>query len=191
MAAFVGKAPDIKARLHEAFACNTWEQVFNNYCVDEETTDLAQAVESFFRNGGSRCYIVNTGNDSVRGGGGRPRGVDVLRAIDEVAMMAAPGATDAASHGALVEHCKTMKDRVCILDVPSDVPDLNALAGSLTDRSRRRAAAVVPRARVATSPPSHRRRRGTPGSPRRTRRTPSRITPGCRTSTRSSPMRSG
>ena len=89
----VGKAPDVKARLHEAYACDNWDQFFNNYCVDQkETTDLAQAVESFFRNGGSRCYVVNTGNDSILGGGGKPRGIELFRAVDEVSLAVEPGA---------------------------------------------------------------------------------------------------
>jgi phage tail sheath protein FI len=128
VAAFVGNAGDAKVRLHEAYACDNWEQFFNTYLTNlSDTTDLAQAVESFFRNGGSRCYVVNTANEGIAGGGGKPRGLDVLKAIDEVAIVAAPGSTDVASQQALIEHCETMKDRVCILDVPFDVEDLNAL----------------------------------------------------------------
>jgi uncharacterized protein len=125
---FVGPTPNLKVRLHEPYACDNWDQFFNNYCAGQtETSDLAQAVESFFRNGGSRCYVVNSGTDGILGGGGRPRGIDVLKAIDEVAIVAAPGASDTASQAALIEHCESMKDRVCILDVPYDVEDLNAL----------------------------------------------------------------
>jgi phage tail sheath protein FI len=128
VAAFLGTAPNEKARPHEAVVCDNWDQFFNVYCAGQtETTDLAQAVESFFRNGGSRCYVVNVGDDGILGGGGKPRGIDVLKAIDEVAIVAAPGSSDVASQGALIEHCETMKDRVCILDVPYDVEDLNAL----------------------------------------------------------------
>ena len=190
VAAFVGKAPDIKARPHEAYACNNWEQFFSNYCVDqEETTDLAQAVESFFDNGGSRCYIVNTGN-ARPGRGGRPRGVDGTRRSTRWRSWRRPARPTPPPTARWSSTARRSTDRVCILDVPSDVPDLNALTrvadGSLAPPGGGGGTAGA----GGDKPPSHRRRRGT-RSPRRTRRTPSRITPGSGSRTRSSPMRSG
>ena len=59
-AAFVGVAPDRRARLGDATAVNSWTEFVKHYVGDaEETTDLANAVYGFFENGGGRCYVVN------------------------------------------------------------------------------------------------------------------------------------
>jgi phage tail sheath protein FI len=75
---------------------------------------LAHAVFGFFNNGGTRAWIVRIGDlDSV---------TDVndalkkLEAIDEVAIVAAPGALQKAGRLAIIEHCESMKDRFAIID---------------------------------------------------------------------------
>jgi phage tail sheath protein FI len=54
----------------------------------------------------------------ISGSGGAPAGLDILKRIDEVAIVAAPGYTDADSYAALHAHCEKLKDRVAILDGP-------------------------------------------------------------------------
>ena len=97
-AGFVGRAPNAAARLHEAVAINNWSQFIKEFCQGKEvrSTPLSLAVYGFFENGGRRCFIVNIGDSPslVGGGGTRRGGLDVLREVDEVAIVAAPGFTD-------------------------------------------------------------------------------------------------
>ena len=138
-AGFVGVAPKADAQLNQAFACNNWTQFRREFIVDAtESTPLSHAVWGFFLNGGKRCFIVNVGTGGQVDGGGRGRtGLQLLAAIDEIAIVAAPGYTDAASYDAVLSHCENLKDRVAILDPPADVPDILALTRSATAASRR------------------------------------------------------
>lgn len=125
-AGFVGAAPNPDARLDEAVAINNWSQFLRDYVrPGDKGTDLANAVYGFFLNGGARCYVVNTRADGAIAGKGR--GLDALAAIDEIAIVAAPGRTDAASYAALLDHAEGLKDRVCVLDAPAGADDVEAL----------------------------------------------------------------
>jgi len=119
-AGFVGVAPNPDARLNEAVAVNNWTEFLRVYSTPESTgTPLAQGVFGFFNNGGTRCYVVNVGNDNPIVGDAKGRkGIDVLETIDEVAIVAAPGYFDPASTDALISHCEKMRDRFAILDSP-------------------------------------------------------------------------
>lgn len=125
-AAFVGTAPNPGARLGEAVAINNWSQFQREFCRDgDASTDLANAVQGFFLNGGSRCYVVNVKKDDPIAGKGQ--GLDLLAAIDEIAIIAAPGRTDPVSYGLLLDAAELAKDRVAILDGPAEVDDVEAL----------------------------------------------------------------
>jgi phage tail sheath protein FI len=50
-----------------------------------------------------------------------------LKQVDDVAIVAAPGYTDAASYDLILTHCELMQDRVAILDAPLDVTDITQL----------------------------------------------------------------
>ncbi len=128
-AAFIGVPPKADARLHEAFAVNNWSQFAKEYGAEgNQGTVLAQAVYGFFLNGGARCYVVNIGPEQeLVGDGTKRKGVELLEEVDEVAIVAAPGLTDAASYDTILSHCEKMKDRVCILDPPLDVPNIDLL----------------------------------------------------------------
>ena len=142
-AGFVGVAPAPEAHVGEVRGINGWAQFVREFVTDEgESTPLSHAVFGFFLNGGSRCYVVNVGAGQAIMGGGRKRtGLGLLEEIDEVAIVAAPGYTDAASYDALLTHCETLKDRVAILDAPAEVTVLNRLTEVATaspERSARR-----------------------------------------------------
>jgi len=125
-AAFVGAAPNPGAHPGEAVAINNWSQFLREFCRDGDTsTDLANAVQGFFLNGGSRCYVVNVKKDDPIAGKGQ--GLDLLAPIDEIAIIAAPGRTDAVSHAALLDAAELAKDRVAILDGPAQVDDVEVL----------------------------------------------------------------
>ena len=121
-AAFVGAAPNGSARVNEAVAVNNWSEFLRHYATPETTafSPLAQAVYGFFLNGGSRCYVVNVGpNMPLVGDAKGRRGLDLLEAIDEVSIVAAPGYVDAAAQDALLSHCEKLRDRFAVLDAPA------------------------------------------------------------------------
>ncbi len=133
-AAFIGVAPNPEARPHEAVAINNWSQFVKEFSAEgNASTPLAQAVFGFFQNGGGRCYVVNAGPKQELIGDGRQRkGIDLLEEVDEIAIVAAPGFSDAASYDTLLSHCEKLKDRVAILDPPEDVPNIDLLKTVVT-----------------------------------------------------------
>jgi len=136
-AGFVGEAPDANARVNEAVAINNWSQFSCIFVPDDgKSTALSHAVYGFFLNGGSRCFVVNVGKGGAITSGGRTRvGLDVLEQVDEIAIVAAPGYTDAASYDAVLAHCEKMKDRIGILDAPGDVEDITMLTQVATSKA--------------------------------------------------------
>ena len=125
-AGFVGTAPKADARVNEPVAINNWSQFLREFVGDaQNSTPLANAVFGFFLNGGSRCYVVNLGANGAIAG--RGKGLDQLASIDEVAMIAAPGRTDPASHDALISAAELLGDRIAILDAPEKVDDVEQL----------------------------------------------------------------
>lgn len=152
-AGFVGVAPNINAHLNEAFAINNWMQFVREYVSDGSTsTALSHAVYGFFQNSGQRCFVVNVGKGPAISGGGRDRvGLDLFEPIDEIAIVAAPGYTDAASYDALLTHCEKLRDRVAILDAPDPVKDINLLTQVATAKARKPAGAADAAAPAAPS----------------------------------------
>lgn len=125
-AGFVGQAPKADAPVNEAIAVTNWTQFCNTFVGENGTsTPLVQAVFGFFRNGGARVYIVNTGKDDTITGKGK--GLEVLEKIDDVSLIAAPGKTDAKSYDALLSSAENMGDRFALLDSPLHVPSINKL----------------------------------------------------------------
>jgi phage tail sheath protein FI len=127
-AGFVGIAPNKAARPNEAVGISNWSDFLRVFAPDTGTptsTPLSRAVYGFFDNGGGRCYVVNIGEGDVAGSGTRRGGVNALEAVDEVAIVAAPGYSDAGSQEALLSHCEKLGDRVAIVDPPLDVADIN------------------------------------------------------------------
>ncbi len=129
-AGFVGTAPDATARVNEAVAVNSWSEFLRIFASAEstESTPLARAVFGFFDNGGGRCFVVNIPKGAPVGGSGRGRtGLAALEAIDEIAIVAAPGYADALSYEELLSHCERLGDRVAILDPPAEIIETEPL----------------------------------------------------------------
>jgi phage tail sheath protein FI len=125
-AAFVGLAPQADARPNEPVAVNNWTEFVRTFAPSANAGNaLANAVYFFFLNGGSRCWIVNTGDEGPIFG--HNRGLDTLAVIDEVAMIAAPGRTDPASYEALLTAAESLGDRVAILDGPERADNIEQL----------------------------------------------------------------
>jgi phage tail sheath protein FI len=96
--------------------------------VDAGHRNLAHAVYGFFNNGGSRCYVARIAgltdiDDALR----------AFAAIDEIAIVAAPGILDDAVRDKLVAHCAQTGDRFAILDGPETVTDLTTLTRTPAD----------------------------------------------------------
>jgi phage tail sheath protein FI len=122
-AAFIGITPDPKASLNEAVPCNNWTEFQARFCADAaKSTDLALAVFGYFMNGGGRCFVLNVGSDkaSLVGDAVKRSGLYAFDAIDEIAIVVAPGYTGAADYDAILTHCERCEDRVAILDAPAD-----------------------------------------------------------------------
>jgi uncharacterized protein len=101
----------------------SWEE-FRTHFGDfhEKNATLAHAVYGFFNNGGTRCWVqrVATADDLTD----PSTALEAFESIDEIAMVAIPGAVSKQQHAALVAHCSRMKDRVAILDgAPSETLD--------------------------------------------------------------------
>ncbi|MER0204862.1 MAG: phage tail sheath family protein [Nitrosomonas sp.] len=128
-AAFLGVAPDKNKNINQAIACNNWGEFCKFFIGDDsKSTDLSNAVFSFFNQGGSRCYIVNVGeNGSIAGDVRNRSGIYALDPIDEIAIVAAPGFSDPISYEALLAHCEKLRDRFCILDAPAIVNNIDSL----------------------------------------------------------------
>ena len=79
---------------------------------------LAHAVYGFFRNGGTRCYVVwISGEKKIT------QVLDDFEAIDEIAIVAAPG--NLSLRDDIKDHCEKMGDRIAILDSDEAI-DLSA-----------------------------------------------------------------
>ena len=130
VAAFLGQAPDAKAHLNEAIAVNNLSQFRAEFASGDnpQSTYLSHAVNGFFGNGGSRCFIINVADGDSIAGGDRPRtGLKLLEEIDEVSIVAAPGRFDPVSHEALLSYCERAGNCVAICDPPSDVKNTELL----------------------------------------------------------------
>ncbi len=135
-AGFVGLAPLRSAHLGAAVPVNNWGEFVREYVQEGEqmnpSTPLSMAVYGFFQNGGARCYVVNLGQDGAPVMNTEQGGLGYLEEIDEIAIVAAPGYTDAGAYEALREHAENLKDRVAILDGPSRVDDIRLLLQTAT-----------------------------------------------------------
>jgi uncharacterized protein len=87
---------------------------FGNFQVGNQV--LAHAVHGFFLNGGSRCYVIRVENLDDASENGVAGALKELAKIDEIAIVAAPGASDRAVQNIIISHCKDLKDRFAILD---------------------------------------------------------------------------
>ncbi|MBD2233308.1 phage tail sheath family protein [Phormidium tenue FACHB-1052] len=93
---------------------------FGDFSLDPGQNILAHAVYGFFRNGGTRCYVVRVLDKDKDDLG---EALEAFEAIDDIAIVAAPGITATTALKAIDDHCKqkTTLDRVAIFDSPETV----------------------------------------------------------------------
>jgi phage tail sheath protein FI len=123
-AVFIGDAPLADAMVNQARAVNNWSEFVARFMPEKnrKSTVLSNAVYGFFENGGSRCFIVNTGGED-----GIEEALAAAAIEDEIAIVTAPGRSDPATHAALQAHCEHLEDRVAILDTQEEVDDIGLL----------------------------------------------------------------
>ena len=82
-------------------------------------SDLAHGVYAFFNNGGTRCYVMGFRDLTALQD---PESLEPFDAVDEIALVAAPGIHDVVVQTNIVNHCQNMGDRFAILDSAPSVP---------------------------------------------------------------------
>ncbi len=93
----------------------SWEE-FKSKFGDFQTGNkaLAHAVYGFFNNGGTRCWVLRVKDDGSLDDLGKQ--LALFEPIDEIAIVATPGAVKQTQHTALITHCAKLQDRVAVLD---------------------------------------------------------------------------
>ncbi|MGZ4667636.1 MAG: phage tail sheath family protein [Blastococcus sp.] len=129
-----GGTPDthyLLAPEHEARLITSWEaftQTFGD--LQFGNLVLAHAVYGFFNNGGSRCWVARVAAPAPSGDHPDAPDVDTVavssvtaaletfKAIDEIAVVAVPGATTDDVQNAVLDHCENphLQDRFAVLD---------------------------------------------------------------------------
>lgn len=121
-AAFIGEAPRSDAHAGEPVAVLNWGQFRDIFVAQSKvSTPLSHALAGYFLNGGSRAYVVNTTK------AGLADALQALSGYDDIAMIAAPGWTDAATYDSLLTHCEGLTTCFAILDGPATCGDIAAL----------------------------------------------------------------
>lgn len=109
-----------------------FKKYFGGFSTNTAQRNLAHAVYGFFNNGGTRCYVVReTGTATVA-----TSALKKFEAVDEIAIVAAPGQTDASVRSAMVTHCKiNTTDRFAVFDSAETVETGGDLDLTLLDPS--------------------------------------------------------
>jgi phage tail sheath protein FI len=93
----------------------SWEAFKKNFGdFDAANKILAHAVYGFFNNGGTRCWVTRLTDATDTGA--VTEALQRFEAIDEIAIVAVPGALDVNIQVAVVDHCENTGDRFAILD---------------------------------------------------------------------------
>ena len=122
---------------------NEFTQIFGSSTEGLANPYLVPSVAGYFANGGVHLVVVRINaidNATVIGmDGGTPEsrtGLQALRNVDEISMIAIPGVATAAVQTAMIAHCESLGDRMAILD-PASADDFAAVqsqrAGLFTD----------------------------------------------------------
>ncbi|MBW4508253.1 MAG: phage tail sheath subtilisin-like domain-containing protein [Scytonematopsis contorta HA4267-MV1] len=96
---------------------------FGDFSAVAGQNTLAHAVYGFFTNGGTRCYVVWVPEIAEI-----DTALSQFEAIDEIAIVAAPGITDKAALLKIDVHCgQTTQDSFAIFDTTEEVSDTSKL----------------------------------------------------------------
>ncbi|KOU08800.1 tail protein [Streptomyces sp. NRRL F-5755] len=108
-------------RKNTATLVTGWEEFRTAFGdLQEGNSTLAHAVYGFLDNGGSRCWVVRVieGSTDAETDAALIAALDQLQPIDEIALVAVPGAVSDAVQKAVLAHCENTftQDRFAILD---------------------------------------------------------------------------
>jgi phage tail sheath protein FI len=93
-----------------------FKKYFGDFSTDSGQNILAHAVYGFFRNGGTRCFVT-----WVKAEKDIDVALDRFEAIDEIAIVAAPGVTEKSTLAKIDIHCRLLGDRFAILDTEENI----------------------------------------------------------------------
>ncbi|APR86350.1 Phage tail sheath protein FI [Minicystis rosea] len=134
-AGFIGIVPELVAapgKVELVTNFTEFKKAFGDFsATDAGQSILAHAVYGFFNNGGTRCYVTTVAPAAE----GSTTTVSIAPAlalfepIDEIAIVAAPGLSDAACYADLKAHCERVQTCFAILDTPADVPNFGTALG--------------------------------------------------------------
>lgn len=103
------------ALANEPKLVTSWEEFKNNFGdFQTDNKTLAHAVYGFFNNGGTRCFVLRVNSNNGLTSLANP--LALFESIDEIAIVAVPGAIKNTEHEAIIAHCAKLQDRVAILD---------------------------------------------------------------------------
>ena len=113
--------------LNTATLVTSFEQFKNKFGTFQTGNQvLAHAVFGFFLNGGNRAWVIRVAD--IDNAGEVTNALLQLEKIDEIAIVAAPGARTADVQTAIINHCEGLGDRFAILDgqvtTTIDVPSI-------------------------------------------------------------------
>jgi len=101
-----------------------FKKFFGDFMGNKDHNYLAHAVYGFFNNGGSRCWVMR-----LASAGDLTTHLPKFEAIDEIAIVAAPGFADPTSRDAITTHCRVAtQDRFAIFDPKETVTAVEASA---------------------------------------------------------------
>jgi hypothetical protein len=105
-----------------------FKKFFGDFLEESGQNTLAHAVYGFFRNGGTRCFVVwVTAEEKIK------NALAQLELIDEIAIVAAPGIINQSSLNSINSHCSEMGDRFAIFDTPKNIDISELLLGHKED----------------------------------------------------------
>ncbi|NET04229.1 MAG: phage tail sheath family protein [Symploca sp. SIO2B6] len=103
------------AEANKPHLVTSWEEFKTKFGdFHEGNKTIAHAVYGFFFNGGSRCYVLRVAAASEITNPAEE--LEKFEAVDEITIVAIPGAISQTQHTAIIAHCAKMADRVAILD---------------------------------------------------------------------------
>ncbi|MBW4643018.1 MAG: phage tail sheath family protein [Goleter apudmare HA4340-LM2] len=92
-----------------------WEEFKNSFGdIQAGNKTLALAVYGFFNNGGTRIWVLRVADANALTTPAEE--LEKFEPIDEIAIVAVPGATSKAQQEAIIDHCEKLRDRVAVLD---------------------------------------------------------------------------
>jgi len=116
-----------------AYLVTSWEEFKNRFGdFQAGNTVLAHAVYGFFNNGGRTAFVMRVADLN-----NLATSLEKFEPIDEIAIVAVPGATTSVQQNAIVAHCKKLGDRFAVLDgqqAPADFTVANVKGGTANDQ---------------------------------------------------------